>query len=154
MRFRLATTLLTIALIGVGLAWLVDRNSRAQISGTWSFPPPESSLSWTSTRYSDTLSITSDGKFSKTQDFGLTSETYSGNFHTDETGLTTFHVAEFVRDSKLGSSEKLDTDFRFLCRCTVDDFGYLVVNEYLEFREHQEFDERTANVIWRSYSRQ
>ena len=154
MKFRLSTIIFTIAIVAIALGWLVDRNSRSRIAGSWAYPPPDSSLNWTSTRYSDFLSISADGSFTKTQDYGISRETYSGTMHTDQTGLTTFHVTSVTAASEFGTDQKSDVDFRFLCRCAVDKFGYLVVNEYLAFREHQDFDQRTANVQWRSYSRQ
>ena len=144
---------MTVALVSLALGWMVDRNSRSSIMGSWAYPPPDSSLNWTSIRYTDTLSITPDGLFTKKQDYGLTSETYSGDFSTDQTGLTMFHVTTITVGSEFGSDKTSDADFSFLCRCAVDKFGYLVVNEYLAFREHQDFDERTANVQWRSYNR-
>ena len=153
MKFRLPTILMAVALIAVLLAWHVERRSRSNISGTWAYPTGDSTFNWTSTRYSDILTINSDGQFTKKQDFGITCDTYSGNVHTDESGLTTFHVTQVHRGSQFGSESTLNADYRFLCRCTVDSFGYLIVNEYLEWREHQEFDENTANVHWRSYRR-
>lgn len=108
---------------------------------------------WTTTNYSDVLTIGSDGRFCKKQDFGHIWTTYSGVCEKGERGLVTFHINKITHRSLDGSEKSEDASFSFLCRCEVDAQGFLIVNEYLEFREFQEFDENMNDVHWRSYKR-
>jgi hypothetical protein len=154
LKLSLKTTLLLIALVSVLFAWHAERSSRSNISGSWVYHPSDSTLNWTSVQFEDTLTIDSDGSFIKQQKHGLGShETYEGNWHTDQSGMTTFHVTKVSRGSVFEDEKIVKVDYRFLCRCTVDSFGFLVTNEHLALREYQEFNEETTNVRWRSYRR-
>jgi len=145
--------LLLVAIVAILLAWYTEHNSRSDLTGTWAFPDGVEELTWTSTQYSDVLAIESDGRFSKKQDFGFSWTSYNGTMETDHRGLVRFHVTQIVRGTPFGEPAETATDFIFLCRCDVDSFGYLIVNEYLLGRETQEFDEDMNAVYWRSYRR-
>ena len=155
MRFRVSTTLLLVAIVGILLGWYLEHSSRSDISGTWAFPDGVEELTYTSTRYSDVLTIEADGRFTKKQDFGFSWTSYNGTMETDERGLARFHVTQIQRGTSVGEAVETETDadFIFLCRCEVDSFGYLIVNEYLFGRETQEFNVDMNDVYWRSYRR-
>ena len=153
MKFGLSTMFFVAALVAVLFGWHHDRQSRLDFSGKWVFPAQDESQSFIASYLSDTLIIKPDGRFQKTQKLSIAVTTYSGTWETDEAGFTTFHVTEVANLMFSGSTESVDADYRFLCRCSVDPFGYLIVNEYVENRELYEFDEKTKDVHWRSYRR-
>ena len=132
--------LLLVCLIAVSLAWYVDRTSRNNIAGTWGFPDGVEYLVGTAVNYSDVLTISNDGKFTKTQTFvSPFKDTYRGDWSIDENGLTVFNVKSVSNNSK----PPVNVDYSFLCRCTVDSSGFLIVNEHISFREMQDVDEIT-----------
>ena len=130
-------------------AWYVDRVQRTSITGEWGFPDGVEWIVGTAVNYSDELIISNDGNFTKTQSIApLMKETYSGEWSTvDETGLTRFHVRSVAKNS----DPPVTVDFSFLCRCSVDSTGFLIVNEHLIFREMQEYEELVQDVSWQSY---
>ena len=153
MKFRLSTILLSIAVIAILCGWHLERQSRSIISGVWIYPTDNSPLKHTTVKYKEVLTIKRDGTFTKKEDFVVSWVSYNGTHETDENGVTTFHVTEVLRGAFSGEPERDDVSFIYRCRCNVDSFGTLLVNEDMAWRMVQEYAEGMNDVRWKSYRR-
>jgi hypothetical protein len=126
-RFRLSTVLWIVALVAVLLAWYVDHNRehRGDVVGVWYYPTPDVSLSG----YWETLTISSDGTFTKLEQGRVGSETYSGTYSIAKDGLVTFHVTskQFNYGKIPPQIEVYDVDAKFRCRVALDPHANLVI---------------------------
>ena len=118
MQFRLSTTLLGIALIAVLLAWHVGSQRPTDITGTWYYPTPDE----IGTGYWETLTIRSDGTFTKHQQYRMSNEEFFGNYFVDDNGLVTFHVSKKISDPTNDgrNTESYRIDKSYECRCALD----------------------------------
>ncbi len=99
--------------------------------GIWHYPTPDIALSG----YWETLTIRSDGTFTKHQQDRIGSETYGGTYSVAEDGLVTFHVTSKQYDNgSVPSQIKLfNVDAVFRLRVAVDSQGNLIVADLNPF---------------------